>query len=204
MKKLVYTENLNSFYNENIILSPSRKERCNILTEKEKKRFISAENFTHLALKDFFSLSNPVISGEAGEKAKIQNSNISISRSYADSFLVLAMDSCSSIGSDVERIMEVQDDVMNYFFTKEERDYVNSFENRNIPFTLIWTRKESYIKCLGEGLKYPFNCLNMTPASSDCTGGLFTRSYQFNNYIISVTSSDNENAGELRKYEVKS
>jgi len=86
--------------------------------------------------------------------------------SHAGEWVVLAYNS-TEIGLDIEYIQPNNIDGIDYFFTKCEKDYINSSigVDRDKRVTQIWTMKESYIKYLGTGLStnlcsFSVNALN--------------------------------------------
>lgn len=190
--------------NSDFRLSPSRQHRADLLSEKEKERFISAEKITMNILSDCFSLKNPEIYGNAGEKPTIDNQEkISFSRSYSENILALALEDSEAIGIDSEKIKTADESIIRYFFTRREKEYIQNSGNKDFAFTLIWTRKESFIKYTGEGLKYEFNLLDTTPDRPVRKGqklfdknlylnGLYINSYRIDHTVISVCSKVND------------
>ena len=98
---------------------------------------------------------------------------------------------------------------MDYFFTEEERVYVNGAKEKDAAFTLLWTRKESYMKCTGEGLKSGFHVLTMVPHGSpeqpqmfykdhEPVSGYYLRSCRIGNKMISLCT-DYENHSCFKK-----
>lgn len=77
--------------------------------------------------------------------------------SHSGNYLVCAIDN-SKIGIDIEEIKSIEyKDIAENFFVKEEFEYImqNDSKNKLDKFYNIWTLKESYIKCCGEGLSIP-------------------------------------------------
>ena len=56
------------------------------------------------------------------------------------------------VGIDAEAIGPVREKVLSRFFSMKEQDYVNSQQDRDFAFTLLWTLKEAYGKMTGLGL----------------------------------------------------
>lgn len=62
----------------------------------------------------------------------------------------------SEVGIDLEKFRENAEKVAERFFSEEEREFLA--EHRDVSsFTRIWTRKESYIKAVGFGVRMPFD-----------------------------------------------
>ncbi len=208
MKKLILIKNFTKAdigNNPNFLLSPNRKKRSDLLkSEEEKIRFLSAEKITATVLSTFFSFNNPEIYGDAGQKPIIKNHNeISFSRSYNKNILALAVENTGAIGIDCENIKKADKNIIKYFFTETEKEYLKKSNDKDFAFTLIWTRKESYIKCNGEGLKYGFNLLDTTPDLPIRNGqklfdenamvdGYYINSYRIEDTVISVCSEVND------------
>ena len=81
--------------------------------------------------------------------------NFSIS--YSGDYVLCAIDN-KSIGVDIEEIKHIEyEEIARSFFSVKEFDYII---NQNLNFQLnkfyeIWTLKESYVKCCGQGLSIP-------------------------------------------------
>ena len=150
-------------------LTTERIERMKLIKEPDKReRFLMSEFITIELLEKMYGIKEPKILGKAGEKPWVdQIEKINLSRSYADENLVVAFEVNHAIGVDCEPIKPKDNKVMEYFFTKEERDYVTSSDDKDLAFTVIWTRKESYMKYTGEGMMMQFQLLNTAPADFD-------------------------------------
>ena len=150
-------------------LTTERLERMKLIKEQDKReRFLMSEFITMELLERMYGIKEPKIRGKAGEKPWVnQIEKINFSRSYADENLVVAIEVDYPIGVDCATIMPKDDKVMEYFFTKEEKDYVASADDKDLAFTVIWTRKESYMKYTGEGMMMQFQLLNTAPEDFD-------------------------------------
>lgn len=203
MKKLLLFLNFEN--NKNICdseLSVQRKDRMNLLhSEKERQRFKTAESITQREIEKFFNIKNAIICGKVGEKPYIKNyDDCSFSRSYCDDCFCLALENASEIGLDCEKIKPCDMTIAKYFFTPNECDYIDKAEDKDFAFTLIWTRKESYIKMLGTGLNESFDKIDVTPKtdiavnsqklfnSNDQIAHSYMNSYKIGDIVISVCS----------------
>ena len=148
-------------------LTEERQVRMNQIKDQEaKENFLMSEFITIELLERMYGIKNPRILGKAGEKPRVEgNDKIHFSRSYADRNMVIAIEVNHPVGIDGEEIMAMDEKLMESFFTKEEREYVEKSSDKNVAFTVIWTRKESYMKYTGEGLKTEFQLLNTAPES---------------------------------------
>lgn len=205
MKKLLLIPDLSAVSPREHTLSPQRAQRAALLhSPQERHRFAAAEALTCRLLTRFFGICDPEILGGPGQKPQILGqSGVSFSRSYCADSLVIAAEDAPCIGVDCEMLRPVDERVMKYFFTPREQDFVRSCPDPRLGFALIWTRKEAYIKCTGDGLCFPWNTLETAPAQIDLAacplcrentpaGGLFLNSYAVADRVISVCSPKND------------
>jgi 4'-phosphopantetheinyl transferase len=91
---------------------------------------------------------------------------ITFNMSHSGEIALYAFTLDCDIGVDVERIRPVKDlaAIANRFFCPAEAAELMSLdpENREKSFFLCWTRKESFIKALGEGLSVPLDSFRVT------------------------------------------
>lgn len=194
-------------------VSEERLERAELFRDDfRKNRFLSAEIIASNFALQILKIPYTKFLGKVGKKPYLMNYKyVSCSRSYAEEFLVLAIDDKYSIGVDCEKIREVDESIMKYFFTLEESKYIEDCENPNLAFSLIWSRKESYIKSMGYGLDFPIKSINVVPKDklksrntvfpifNDNTkvGKSYINSYLFKDIVISICSEENSIFPEL-------
>ncbi|MCH7322503.1 4'-phosphopantetheinyl transferase superfamily protein [Solibacillus sp. MA9] len=80
--------------------------------------------------------------------------NVHFNVSHAGIWLVCIVDE-KPVGIDIERIQEIDIDIAQSFFTKEEYAYIiypMTIDEQQKRFFQIWTMKECYVKATGEGL----------------------------------------------------
>lgn len=93
--------------------------------------------------------------GEHGKPLLKERSDICFSLSHSGNLVAAAFDSLP-VGIDVERIRMDGKKIAERFFCPEECRYLEEkrWENcRERKFTELWTRKESYVKAVGGGLR---------------------------------------------------
>lgn len=182
-------------------LSPERQKRAEMLfSTQERQRFIAAEIITLDIIGRCFGIHNVELCGTVSQKPYIKNCpDLSFSRSYCADALCVAVEDAKRIGVDAEMVKNADEFVMKYFFTEREKAFVESSSNRNLAFSFIWTRKESYIKCIGEGLRFRLDQLDVAPKQpasmylplpirNDAIGDLYIKSYVLNRAVVSVCS----------------
>lgn len=96
------------------------------------------------------SLSNEKLLKNEYGKPYYENINIRFNKSNTLDLSVLIIDN-KECGIDIERIRKYDEVMAKRILSKEEYDFVNR-NNKDFTFTLIWTLKESYLKCIGIGL----------------------------------------------------
>lgn len=96
------------------------------------------------------SLSNEKLLKNEYGKPYYENINIRFNKSNTLDLSVLIIDN-KECGIDIERIRKYDEVMAKRILSREEYDFVNR-NNKDFNFTLIWTLKESYLKCIGTGL----------------------------------------------------
>jgi len=65
-------------------------------------------------------------------------------------------------GIDVEKIAEYDSKIAKRFFCKEEYEYIEKSDNKNMDFFRMWTIKEAYMKYLALGMKKPLDSFSIS------------------------------------------
>ena len=99
-------------------------------------------------------------------KPEITGSRIRFNVSHSEDRAIIALTLDDAVGVDVERLRPVQDclGLAERFFSGPERARLESLpeELRNEAFLNCWTRKEAFIKAIGEGLSHPLDTFEVT------------------------------------------
>ncbi len=204
MKKIVFIKNFIDAYGgktTDFVMSPERKQRADILfSAQERQRFVTAEKITADLIEQCFDIHDFEICGVVSQKPYIKNyRNICFSRSYCNDSLCVAVEDAERIGVDCEVIKNADDLVIKYFFTDSEKTLVENSPDKDVAFSLVWTRKESYIKCIGEGLGFRLDLLDVAPKphtsiqrplliKNNEIGDLYINSYVIDDAVVSVCS----------------
>lgn len=98
-----------------------------------------------------YTFSEEDISKGKHGKPYIKNTPFHFNISHCDGLVVCAL-SETEVGIDAESIRQVTDRVMKRCYSDSEIAYVNSLKEKDIPFTRLWTLKESYVKLTGTGV----------------------------------------------------
>ncbi len=90
------------------------------------------------------------------------------------------------VGCDIEQIKPVSKDMETCIFSDAEREKMTQFSKETYlrDFYRIWTRKESYLKMTGIGLRVPLDTLEI----KDC----YLKEYSIPGYQITVCAKETE------------
>lgn len=145
-----YDENkYNEFYSN---LKDCDKSRIkHYVYERDKQLFILSRVLLIRLLKDNYSLDyyNLEIKYNSYNKPYIDNIYFNISHSY-DFAVVVSND--KKIGVDIEKVRVVDINIINYFCTNSEKNYILNSKNKYKSLFEIFCLKEAYFKMLGTDL----------------------------------------------------
>ena len=145
-----YDENkYNEFYNS--LKSCDMARIKHYIRERDRRLFILSRILLIRLLKDNYSLDycNLEIKYNSCNKPYIDNIYFNISHSY-DYAVVVSSD--KRIGVDIEKIREVDINIINYFCTNSEKSYILNSKNKYKCLFEIFCLKEAYFKMLGTDL----------------------------------------------------
>jgi 4'-phosphopantetheinyl transferase len=102
----------------------------------------------------------------ANGKPRLASGGLHFNLSHSAGIAVYAFTWGCEVGVDVERTRAIEDsaDIARRFFCQEEALELERLgpEARDVGFFQCWTRKEAYIKALGEGLAAPLDSFRVT------------------------------------------
>jgi 4'-phosphopantetheinyl transferase len=86
--------------------------------------------------------------------------------SHSNDMAILAITKNHTVGVDIECIKPINDTisiVQQYFSSKEKAEFLTvPAEQKLEAFYAIWTRKEAFIKAIGDGLSYPLDIFDVS------------------------------------------
>lgn len=136
------------------------------INKKDKIRTLIGEILIRTVITEDLGIRNDNISFKKNQYGKpylkdYPNFNFNIS--HSGDFVVCAIDN-NPIGIDIEEVKYMEyEDIAKNFFATNELDYIT----KNDPYSSlsrfyeIWTLKESYIKCCGQGLSMPLKSFSI-------------------------------------------
>ncbi|NUM68443.1 4'-phosphopantetheinyl transferase superfamily protein [candidate division KSB1 bacterium] len=166
-------------------LSADERERADrFVFAKDRERFVVAR----AALRDIISRYLHVAAGdirfeysEFGKPglARLHQSNLQFNLSHSNGVALLALTLTRRLGIDVEFLRPVNDfeQIARRFFSANESATLFRLPAAQQPlaFFTCWTRKEAYIKAIGEGLSHPLEHFDVSLAPDQPAALLATR-----------------------------
>jgi 4'-phosphopantetheinyl transferase len=157
-------------------LSSEERERANRFRfSADRIRYIVAHASLRNVLSRYLQCSPSDLAFEANAFGKLflvkaGSGNLEFNLSHAGSLIVIGLCADHSIGVDVEEIRTVDglSCIAESYFTPQECRFILEHHgaDRKRAFFRCWTRKEAFIKAVGEGLSIPlnsFDTLNSQP-----------------------------------------
>ena len=134
---------------------------------KDRLRTVLADDLARHMLGEAMGISPNAVcfSYAANGKPSVVGGGYEFSISHSDDIVVVAINE-GPVGIDVEHIREVSPRLARKYFCDDENFYVFGHEPKDVDFEHmastdirmrffeIWTAKEAYLKCLGEGLSH--------------------------------------------------
>jgi 4'-phosphopantetheinyl transferase len=107
-----------------------------------------------------------IIGGPKGKPALRDSSRIRFNTSHSGEMALYSLTVGCELGVDVEQLRPLDDpeSIAVRFFSPGEVSELLSLnpEDRGVAFFRCWTRKEAYVKAIGDGLAMPLNCFQVT------------------------------------------
>jgi 4'-phosphopantetheinyl transferase len=156
------------------LLSPSERQRADRFAfERDRRRFIVARARLRQLLAARLDIQPEKIEllyGPHGKPA-VADSDLHFNVSHCDNLAVYAFSWGHEIGVDVEAVRWFVDagDIAARFFSRRENVAYAALDPLDKPlgFFNCWTRKEAFIKALGDGLDHPLDSFDVSLAPNE-------------------------------------
>jgi len=162
-------------------LSPdehTRAERFHF--EKDRKHFVVSRGILRIILGSYLGAEpgdlqfcygkhgKPALAGISG------NERICFNSSRSEGLALYAFTRDREVGVDIQYIHDLpeMDQIVEHFFSVKEREafYALPEDKRKETFFKYWTRKESFIKAIGDGLFCPMDSFDVSLSTGDPAG----------------------------------
>ena len=155
------------------LLSPDEARRADrFYFEKHRMRFIEARAIMRQILSRYVGVPAQELKFSYGAQGKpelsgeLEKSGIRFNLSHSDELALLAVTQSLAVGVDVQLVdakVAGEEIAVRFFATGEvKRLLALPLAERAEGFFACWTRKEAYIKALGEGLSAPLDAFEVT------------------------------------------
>jgi 4'-phosphopantetheinyl transferase len=160
------------------LLSPSERQRASRFAfNRDQRRFIVARARLRQLLAARLEVRPESIELTYGAHGKptlawpFASSELRFNVSHCGAVTVYAFSFGREIGIDIEAIREMHDAdrIAARFFSRRENERYRSLDRRDRPvgFFNCWTRKEAFIKALGDGLYHPLDRFDVSLAPGE-------------------------------------
>ena len=155
------------------LLSAAERERASRFSfERDRRRFMVGRALLRRLLGarlDVRAESVDLMFGARGKPAlapPLAGSGLRFNVSHCEDVAVYALARQREIGIDIEALREIPDAdaIAEHMFSRYENDAYRALEpcERPVGFFNCWTRKEAYVKALGDGLHHPLDSFDVT------------------------------------------
>jgi 4'-phosphopantetheinyl transferase len=130
--------------------------------ERDRARFVARRAFRRRVLAQYLEVEPAGVRFRTSKRGRPEIdacNEVTFSASHSDGLAVVAVACGPRVGVDIERVRPIPDaqELADRHFSPREADHVRSIDDGSDAgaFLTLWTRKESYVKALGEGLAMP-------------------------------------------------
>ena len=156
----------------NVLSGDERVRAARMRTTESRLRFIVAHGALRTILARYVGVPASSIRFESSDAGKpfVADAPVSFNLTHSEAIAVCAISQGGCIGVDVERIRPVSDAdaiVTRYFAPGEASEYASlPAPDRSAAFFSTWTRKEAFVKAIGDGLTCPLRSFEVDVAPS--------------------------------------
>ncbi len=160
---------------EGYLSTDERQRAARFVFPRDRDRFVAGRAFLRLLLAQYLATDPASLRFRYGPHGKPaledEQGGVSFNLAHAGSLAVCALTRGSDVGVDVERLRPIPDAgaVARSFFSPRETAELASVPEpaRHRAFFDAWTRKEAFLKALGDGLARPLDSFDVTLKPGD-------------------------------------
>ena len=167
-----------------------REKVMRFRTERDRQRCLGAGLLAAWMLKSAGAGDLSLTYGEQGKPALTAHTDIHFNLSHSGSFAVCAV-ADHPVGVDVEQVREAHLGIAKRFFLPGEFAWISQSADPDRAFYRLWTRKESALKRLGEGLSRPLDSLCVLPGKESEENAAFSE-WDADGHMICVCAEKND------------
>jgi 4'-phosphopantetheinyl transferase len=137
--------------------------------ERVRRQFVVGRGFLRQALARYLQVDPRSVRfayGNFGKPLLAEEAGLAFNLTHSDERALLGVTRAGELGVDLERVRAMQDleGIARRFFAPGEVAVLRAVETalRELAFFHCWTRKEAFIKALGEGLSRPLDQFEVT------------------------------------------
>ena len=160
------------------LLSDAERQRASRFAfDRDRRRFIVARAGLRRLLSARLGVRPESVEltygahGKPTVSRRFADADLRFNLSHSEDVAVYAFAPGREIGVDVEavRVIPDADDIAACFFSRRENEAYFALDRRDRPlgFFNCWTRKEAFIKAIGDGLYHPLDCFDVSLAPAE-------------------------------------
>lgn len=187
MTDIYFFKSENEEYSEKLagLVSPKRRESlAEIRLSLDRKLSLYSELIVRTCASKKLNIDNSLLKfarSEHGKPYLLNDENFHFNISHTKDALVAAV-SDENVGADIEKVRDIDCEILMRRFCENERNYIKNSENKTLSFFEIWTKKEGFVKYTGEGLVRDFSSFDVL--SKGMKDGFKT--LYIDSYVVSV------------------
>ena len=150
-----------------LLSSDERERAARFHFERDRQHYCAARALLRTLLGAYLEAAPQELSfqysdkGKPGLASRYRGCGVAFNVSHSGDFALLGFTRRSDIGVDIEQIRDDFDTaaIARRFFSAREQDQLSRLpaDQQHHAFFRCWTRKEAFIKALGEGLSHPLS-----------------------------------------------
>jgi 4'-phosphopantetheinyl transferase len=143
--------------------------------DRDRRRFVVARGIVRSILGSMLSVAPERVRFRYGDRGKpyladeFAAERLGFNVAHSEDHGMFAVASSGDVGVDIEAIRTVTEGIAERFFSPREAAAIRALPAslRETAFFQCWTRKEAYVKALGDGLSHPLDGFDVTVAPDE-------------------------------------